>query len=75
MFYSQVEGYCLKDSDVHRYNITFKGVIAICEGPIACLMFAQFLETNNSPCTFPNCPSLMEEVGLSQDEVPNKMGW
>ena len=31
---------------LHRYDITFEGGIAILEGPMACLMFAQHLKTS-----------------------------
>jgi hypothetical protein len=34
---------------VLRYVITFKSRIPIWEGPIACLMFAQFMKTNVHP--------------------------
>jgi len=33
----------------HRCDITFKGGIAIWEGPIVCLMFVQLLKTNVRP--------------------------
>ena len=55
---------------MHRYDITVKGGITIWEGPIASLMFVQFLKDNVLPLNVSYCQSFCGGSSMYSCDAP-----